>query len=75
MHQWVADAKVDAEPLQQKAANERSGEPGDHILKKTRSADEPACDPACQDTNSHLGGDGTFVERSEGLMINADADR
>lgn len=71
----AADAEINAEALQEETADEGSRQPGDHVLKETRSTHEPTCQPACCNTNPDLDGDGPLVQSRKSVAIHADADR
>jgi hypothetical protein len=75
MRQRAANAQINPEALQENAANKGPHETGEYVLEEPRPANNPACQPACHNTDADLGGNGTFVQNGERLVIDADADR
>ena len=75
MRQRAANAQINPEALQENAANKGPYETGEYVLEEPRPANNPACQPACHNTDADLGGNGTFVQNGERLVIDADADR
>jgi hypothetical protein len=75
MCQGVANAQINAETFQQHSTDKGPHETGEYVLEEPRPANNPACEPACHNTHADLGGNGTFVQNGERLVIDADADR
>ncbi len=75
MGQRVANAQINSKTFQQDATDKGPHETGEYILEEPRPANNPACQPTCHNTDPDLGGNGSFVQGGERLVIDADADR